>query len=98
MTLVAAPPPVSVVRRRTGGRHRRVVVGLVVALLAALAARVLGGDYTVTVPDFLRIVSGDPLTQAPAPITRQQRKEAGVDAKPVDSAAAGQKADGKPGS
>jgi aspartyl-tRNA synthetase len=26
----------------------------------------------------------DPLTQAPAPITRQQRREAGVDSKPVD--------------
>ncbi|MFC7406157.1 aspartate--tRNA ligase [Georgenia alba] len=29
----------------------------------------------------------DPLTQAPAPITPQQRKEAGVDAKPKDTAA-----------
>ncbi len=30
----------------------------------------------------------DPLTQAPAPITAQQRKEAGVDAKPKAEAAA----------
>ncbi|HWS34914.1 MAG TPA: amino acid--tRNA ligase-related protein, partial [Actinoplanes sp.] len=29
----------------------------------------------------------DPLTSAPAPITAQQRKEAGVDAKPVDKTA-----------
>jgi aspartyl-tRNA synthetase len=29
----------------------------------------------------------DPLTQAPAPISAQQRREAGVDAKPVDKAA-----------
>ncbi|GAA1276986.1 aspartate--tRNA ligase [Saccharothrix xinjiangensis] len=45
----------------------------------------------------------DPLTAAPAPITPQQRKEAGVDAKPVDKAAdkpAGkpvEKSAGKPG-
>ena len=39
-------------------RHRRVVAGLSALLLAALAVRVLLGDYTVTVPDFLRIVSG----------------------------------------
>ncbi|WP_454294687.1 aspartate--tRNA ligase [Salana multivorans] len=44
----------------------------------------------------------DPLTGAPAPITAQQRKEAGVDAKPAaptaaaGRAAAGQVADGEP--
>ncbi|MDR6865242.1 aspartate--tRNA ligase [Phycicoccus sp. 3266] len=35
----------------------------------------------------------DPLTAAPAPITPEQRKEAGVDAKPADKAAAPQGAD-----
>ena len=34
----------------------------------------------------------DPLTAAPAPITAQQRKEAGVDAKPEDKKAAAEKA------
>ncbi|MGZ4574976.1 MAG: amino acid--tRNA ligase-related protein, partial [Mycobacteriaceae bacterium] len=29
----------------------------------------------------------DPLTDAPAPITRQQRKESGIDAKPAPQAA-----------
>jgi aspartyl-tRNA synthetase len=35
----------------------------------------------------------DPLTAAPAPITAEQRKEAGVDAKPTDSAPAPQGAE-----
>ncbi|MCH5643551.1 MULTISPECIES: aspartate--tRNA ligase [unclassified Gordonia (in: high G+C Gram-positive bacteria)] len=36
----------------------------------------------------------DPLTDAPAPITPEQRKESGIDAKPVVRAAAGEKAPG----
>jgi iron complex transport system permease protein len=49
---------------RTGvrRRHRLVVVGLAVALLAAVAVRVLLGDFTVTIPDFFRILTG---TQIP---------------------------------
>ena len=40
-------------------RHRRrVLAGLTVALAGAFAVRVLLGDYTVTVPDLLRIVGG----------------------------------------
>ncbi|HXH80016.1 iron ABC transporter permease [Nocardioides sp.] len=39
-------------------RHRVVVGGLGLALLAAFGARVLLGDYTITVPDFFRIVTG----------------------------------------
>lgn len=44
------------VRRRR--QVLRVVVGLVVALLAVMAVRVLLGRYTVTIPDFVAIVGG----------------------------------------
>lgn len=47
---------------RLATRRRRhatfVVVGLVVALVAVMAVRVLLGRYTVTVPDFLSILGG----------------------------------------
>ena len=39
----------------------------------------------------------DPLTAAPAPITAQQRKEAGVDAKPEEKKAAAEKAEAEKG-
>ena len=65
MTATLAPPAPAVVRRRTARRHRLVVAGLVAALLAVVAVRVMGGDYTVTLPDLVRIVGGDPLTRAP---------------------------------
>lgn len=39
-------------------RHALVVGGLGVLLLGAFAARVLLGDFTVTVPDFFRILGG----------------------------------------
>lgn len=39
--------------------HRRLVVGLVLAMVGAFAARVLLGDYTVTIPDFVRILGGE---------------------------------------
>jgi len=45
-------------RARTTRRHRLVVGGLWVALLLAFGARVLLGDYTVTIPDFFRILTG----------------------------------------
>ena len=35
----------------------------------------------------------DPLTNAPAPITPQQRKESGIDAKPVRSGDRGEKSE-----
>ena len=64
-TLLLAPerdtPDVEVVRRargRTARRRSLVVGGLAVALLLAFGARVLLGDYTVTIPDFLRILTG----------------------------------------
>lgn len=49
------------VRRARRGPQRRttlVVVGLSLVLFAAFAARVLLGDFTVTVPDFFRILFG----------------------------------------
>lgn len=55
---VGDPALVRRVRRRTGRRTRVVLAGLALALVAAFAARVLLGDYTVTVPDFLAIVTG----------------------------------------
>ena len=64
-TLTRPPTSVAVVRREAGRRHRLVVAGLGTAVLGALAARVLGGDYTVTLPDLLRILAGDPLRHAP---------------------------------
>lgn len=45
--------------RRRPVRRRRLVIACLTALLAAVVtARVLLGDYTVTVPDFVRIVRG----------------------------------------
>jgi len=52
---------VAAVRRARGvtsRRHRLVVGGLAVLLLLAFGARVLLGDYTVTIPDFVRILTG----------------------------------------
>ncbi|UDY23223.1 FecCD family ABC transporter permease [Nocardioides sp. Kera G14] len=61
MTALEAPRPVDVVRRARRVPQRRlalVVGGLVVVLVAVFFARVLGGDYTITFPDFLRILGG----------------------------------------
>ena len=52
---------VAAVRRARGAtrrRHRRVVGGLAVVLVLVFGARVLLGDYTVTIPDFFRILTG----------------------------------------
>lgn len=57
----AAPQARDVVRRtrrRTGRRTSRVLAGLTAALVAVVAARTLGGDFTITLPDFVRIVAG----------------------------------------
>ncbi|MFC8504204.1 FecCD family ABC transporter permease [Pedococcus sp. NPDC057267] len=51
-------------RRRTTRRHALVVGGLAVATLTAFLGRVLLGDYTVTVPDFVRILGGAQLPGA----------------------------------
>lgn len=54
-------PDVDAVRRARRApvvRLRRLLVGLSVAVLLTFAARVLLGDYTVTIPDFIRILGG----------------------------------------
>ena len=45
-------------RSRPARRHRLVVTGLALVLLGVFSARVLLGDFTFTVPDFVRIVLG----------------------------------------
>ncbi|WP_239455429.1 FecCD family ABC transporter permease [Nocardioides gilvus] len=64
-----APAPhatgVELVRRAARGpvrRRRLVIAGTAVLVLALFAARTLLGDYTITVPDFFRILTG---TQIP---------------------------------
>ena len=81
----SAPPPpwrprpcLHVVRRARRGpaRHRlRLLTGLGLAVVGAFAVRVLLGDYTVTIPDFVRIVArrADP---------RRHLHRAGVQAPP----------------
>jgi iron complex transport system permease protein len=51
-------------RRAPIRHHRRLVAGLVLTVVAAFAARVLLGDYTVTVPDFFRILGGEQIPGA----------------------------------
>lgn len=45
-------------------RQRLVVAGLAVLLLFAFAARVLLGDFTITIPDFFRILLGEEIPGA----------------------------------
>jgi iron complex transport system permease protein len=60
----AARDVVGRARRAPVRHHRRVVAGLVLAVVGAFAVRVLLGDYTVTVPDFLRILGGEQIPGA----------------------------------
>jgi iron complex transport system permease protein len=58
-----AVPPVALTqvrraRSRPRRRHALVLTGLGAALLVAFAARVLLGDFTFTIPDFVRILAG----------------------------------------
>lgn len=57
---MTAPATVVVRRARQAPRrrHHLVLAGLTVALAGAFAARVLGGDFTITLPDFFRILGG----------------------------------------
>ncbi|GAA3818643.1 FecCD family ABC transporter permease [Nocardioides panacisoli] len=57
---------VAVRRARRAPRRRLALVltGLAAALVAAFLLRVLGGDYTVTLPDFLRILGGEQIPGA----------------------------------
>ena len=45
-------------RRRPARRTAWVLAGLFVALVAAFCARTMGGDFTITLPDFVKIVTG----------------------------------------
>ena len=62
--LQAAPPTTGgverlrAVRRASMRRPRRALVLLALGVLAALAVRVLLGTYTVTIPDFLTLLTG----------------------------------------
>jgi iron complex transport system permease protein len=63
----ARPDTVALVRtarRRPRRRHSLVLAGLSVLLLGVLAARVLLGDFTVTIPDFFRILFGETIPGA----------------------------------
>jgi len=53
-------------RRGTFRRRRHVVVGLSLAVFAAFTARVLLGDFTITVPDFFTIVGGGTIPNVPS--------------------------------
>lgn len=57
-------PDLRAATRRPRRRRRLVLGGLVVALVAAFAVRVLLGDYTFTVPDFFRILFGEQIPVA----------------------------------
>ena len=51
-------------RRRPRIRHARALTVLVALLIGAFFLRVLGGDYTITFPDFVRILDGAQLPGA----------------------------------
>ena len=56
--------------------------------LDRLAATLAGTDAIREVMAFPKASSGgDPLTGAPTPITPEQRREAGIDARPADGTA-----------
>ena len=66
--LVEAAADVSLVaraRRRPLRRVRAVIAGLLVATVAVVLARVLLGEYTVTLVDFARILRGETIEAAP---------------------------------
>ncbi|MQA03830.1 MAG: iron chelate uptake ABC transporter family permease subunit [Streptosporangiales bacterium] len=51
-------------RRRPARRYCLVVCGLVVAVVGAFLARTLLGDYTITIPDAIRIIGGEQIPGA----------------------------------
>jgi iron complex transport system permease protein len=51
-------------RRRVARRHHLVIAGLVTLAAGAFLARVLLGDFTVTIPDFVRILAGEQIPGA----------------------------------
>lgn len=60
----AVRPDLRAATRRPRRRRQLVVGSLVAALVGAFAVRVLLGDYTVTVPDFVRILLGEEIPVA----------------------------------
>lgn len=64
---MSTPAALEAVRRARRAPRRRtslVIATLLVALFAAFGARVLLGDYTITIPDFVRIVLGEEIPGA----------------------------------
>lgn len=59
-------------RRRTTRRTRLVLAAAWLTVVAAFAVRVLLGDYTVTVPDFLRILAGEQIPGATFIVTESK--------------------------
>lgn len=51
-------PQITAMRRRESRRTGRLIALMYLAVLALLAVRVLLGSYTVTIPDFFRILGG----------------------------------------
>jgi iron complex transport system permease protein len=51
-------------RRRVARRHHLVIAGLTTLAVGAFLARVLLGDFTVTIPDFVRIIAGEQIPGA----------------------------------
>lgn len=51
-------------RRAPIRRHRRLLASLSLTVVAAFAVRVLLGDYTVTIPDFVSILGGEQIPGA----------------------------------
>ena len=68
MAVAAASPAglelVGRARRTTARRRRVVVAALAVAVVGAFLVRVLLGDFTVTIPDFVRILAGEQIPGA----------------------------------
>jgi iron complex transport system permease protein len=67
VSVLAAPqeaPVVRTARRRTTRRRQGVNLALAALVVTAFLVRVLAGDYTVTFPDFLRILFGEQIQGA----------------------------------
>jgi iron complex transport system permease protein len=63
-TALADREVVARARRTTARRHHLVAGGLATLLVGLFLARVLLGDFTVTIPDFVRILAGEQIPGA----------------------------------
>lgn len=59
-----SPSEIAALRRREARRTRLLIALMALAVLTLVAVRVLLGDYTVTIPDFVRIVGGQQIPGA----------------------------------